>query len=171
MWCGFDRLSHRVWKLFLCSATKYENYFYALLFYFLNAKVFIIELLFKWAKLAKFIRYEALWELLFKQTFFYHKVHGEQVKWWRFWGLWGTSEMFWKGHEFSVGRCRKTFSLMKRFFTTLRFVQNDMVLFLLTIRNLFQWKNYFWNAKVFYYSYVFKEAKWEFASELMKRVF
>ena len=74
-------LSHRVWKLFLCSVTKYENYFYALLFYFLNAKVFIIELLFKWAKLAKFIRYEALWELLFKQTFFYHKVHGEQVKW------------------------------------------------------------------------------------------
>ena len=58
----------------------YENYFYALLFYFLNAKVFIIELLFKYAKLAKFIRYEALWELLFKQTFFYHKVHGEQVK-------------------------------------------------------------------------------------------
>ena len=31
--------------------------------------------------------------------------------------------------------------------------------FLLTIRNLFQWENYFWNAKVFYYSYVFKEAK------------
>ena len=81
LWCGFDRLSHRVWKLFLCSATKYENYFYALLFYFLNAKVFIIELLFKWAKLAKFIRYEALWELLFKQTFFYHKVHGDVVKW------------------------------------------------------------------------------------------
>ena len=43
--------------------------------------------------------------------------------------------------------------------------------FLLTIRNLFQWENYFWNAKVFYYSYVFKEAKYEFASELMKRVF
>ena len=63
------------------SATLYENYFYALLFYFLNAKVFILELLFKWAKLAKFIRSEALWELLFKQTFFYHKVHGEQVKW------------------------------------------------------------------------------------------
>ena len=43
--------------------------------------------------------------------------------------------------------------------------------FLLTIRNLFQWENYFWNAKIIYYSYVFKEAKWEFASELMKRVF
>ena len=46
----------------------------------LKRKDFIIELLFKYAKLAKFIRYEALWELLFKQTFFYLKVHGEQVK-------------------------------------------------------------------------------------------
>ena len=55
--------------------------FMLFLFYFLNAKVFIIELLFKWAKLAKFIRYEALWELLFKQTFFYHKVLGDVVKW------------------------------------------------------------------------------------------
>ena len=46
----------------------------------LKRKDFIIELLFKYAKLAKFIRYEALWELLFKQTFFYHKVHGDVVK-------------------------------------------------------------------------------------------
>ena len=62
------------------SATVYENYFYALLFYFLNAKVLFFHYFFKYAKLAKFIRYEALWELSFKQTFFYHKVHGEQVK-------------------------------------------------------------------------------------------
>ena len=44
--------------------------------------------------------------------------------------------MFWEGHGYSVGRCRKTFSLMKRFFTMLRFVQNDTLCFLLTIRNL-----------------------------------
>ena len=73
-------------NVFICgvastgSATVYENYFYALLFYFLNAKVLFFHYFFKYAKLAKFIRYEALWELLFKQTFFYHKVHGEQVK-------------------------------------------------------------------------------------------
>ena len=36
-------LSHRVWKLFLCSATKYENYFYALLFYFWNAKFLLLN--------------------------------------------------------------------------------------------------------------------------------
>ena len=62
---------------------------------FLNRKDFFSWIaFFKWAKLAKFIRYETLWELLFKQTFFYHKVLGEQVKGWRFWGHWGTSEMF-----------------------------------------------------------------------------
>ena len=60
---------------------------------------------------------------------FYHKVHGDMVKWLRFWRLWGTSEMFWKGHGFSIGKCRKIFSFMKRFFTMLRFVQNDRVMF------------------------------------------
>ena len=25
--------------------------------------------------------------------YFYHKVHGVMVKWWRFWGLWGTLEI------------------------------------------------------------------------------
>ena len=57
-----------------------ENYFYALLFYFLDAKFLLLNYFFKYAKLAKFIRSEALWELLFKQTFFYHKVHGDVVK-------------------------------------------------------------------------------------------
>ena len=37
---------------------------------FLNAKIFLSSLCFKEAKLAKFIRFEALWELLFKQAYF-----------------------------------------------------------------------------------------------------
>ena len=69
--CGFDYAQPRCMKII----------FYALLFYFLNAKFLFFHYFFKWAKLAKFIRSEALWELLFKQTFFYHKVHGEQLKW------------------------------------------------------------------------------------------
>ena len=85
------------------------------------------------------------------------------------------SEMWWNDSAFEDSeehwklwrREVEIFCFLKRFFTMLRFVQNDTVCFLLTIRNL----NYFWNAKIFYYSYVFKEAKWEFASELMKRVF
>ena len=79
-----------VW-LRLRSATVYENYFYAqppcmkiifMLFCFIfeTQRFLLLNCFFKYAKLAKFIRYEALWELLFKQTFFYHKVHGEQVK-------------------------------------------------------------------------------------------
>ena len=37
---------------------------------FLNAKIFLSSLCFKEAKLAKFIRFEALWKLLFKQAYF-----------------------------------------------------------------------------------------------------
>ena len=64
-----------VW-LRLRSATVYENYFYALLFYFLNAKVLFFHYFFKYAKLAKFIRSEASWKLYI----FYHKVLGDVVK-------------------------------------------------------------------------------------------
>ena len=32
--------------------------------------------------------------------YFYHKVHGDWVKRLCFWGLWGTSEMFWQVHRF-----------------------------------------------------------------------
>ena len=111
------------------SATVYENYFYALLFYFLNAKVLFFHYFFKYAKLAKFIRSEASWK------------------------LW---------------RCEvEIFFFMKRFFTMLRFVQNDTVLFFYSRLGIW----IILNAKIFYYSYIFKEAKWEFASELMKRVF
>ena len=58
------------------SATVYENYFYALLFYFLDAKFLLLNYFFKYAKLAKFIRSEARWKLYI----FYHKVHGDVVK-------------------------------------------------------------------------------------------
>ena len=57
-------------------ATVYENYFYALLFYFLDAKFLLLNYFFKRAKLAKFIRSEARWKLYI----FYHKVHGDVVK-------------------------------------------------------------------------------------------
>ena len=56
---------------------------------FWNAKIIYYSYVFKEAKLAKFIRYEALWKLYI----FYHKVLGDVVKWWRFWGLWGTLEI------------------------------------------------------------------------------
>ena len=58
------------------SATVYENYFYALLFYFLDAKFLLLNYFFKYAKLAKFIRSEARWKLYI----FYHKILGDVVK-------------------------------------------------------------------------------------------
>ena len=57
--------------------------------YFWNAKIFYYSYIIKEAKLAKFIRFEAGWKLYI----FYHKVLGDVVKWWRFWGLWGTLEI------------------------------------------------------------------------------
>ena len=57
--------------------------------YFYTQRFFYLLYVFKGAKLAKFIRYEALWKLYI----FYHKVLGDVVKWWRFWGLWGTLEI------------------------------------------------------------------------------
>ena len=85
-WCGFDyaqppkveiiffsptltstTLSHRGGKLFYCMF---------LCFIFWNAKIFYYSYIFKGAKLAKFIRFEALWKLYI----FYHKVLGDVVK-------------------------------------------------------------------------------------------
>ena len=99
--------------------------------FFESQRFFFLNCFFKWAKLAKFIRDEAMWWRMkdARCEYFNHEVHGDVVKWLRFWELWGTSEMFWESHGYSVGRCRKTFSLMKRFFTTLCLVQNDRVLF------------------------------------------
>ena len=62
---------------------------YSIFCNFFNAKIFYYSYIIKEAKLAKFIRYEALWKLYI----FYHKVLGDIVKWWRFWGLWGTLEI------------------------------------------------------------------------------
>ena len=121
---------------------------------FLKRKVFLSSLCFKVAKLAKFIRYEAVWKVclfsitkftemewndcIFKRTkehrrcsgkpyiiwdsygmtndvymnrfvILYHKVHGVRVKWLRFWGHWGTSEIFCEEHY------------------NLRFLRNDKV--------------------------------------------
>ena len=73
------------WFCFLLAIRnlfQWENYFW-------NAKIIYYSYVFKEAKLAKFIRYEALWKLYI----FYHKVLGDVVKRWRFWGLWGTLEI------------------------------------------------------------------------------
>ena len=156
----------------LRSATVYENYFYALLFYFLNAKIFFILIMFlreqSWRNsfamklygncylnrlfsITKFT--ESRWnDSVFECSEEHRRCSGKVTNF----RLAGVEKLFpwWRDSSLLYASFRMTWFC-----------------FLLTIRNLFQWKNYFWNAKVFYYSYVFKEAKREFASELMKRVF
>ena len=86
--------------------------------YFWNAKIFYYSNVFKGAKLAKFIRFEAMWKL----GVFYITKFTEN--WWNDCVFAGTEE-HWK-----LWRCEvEIFCFMKRFFTMLRFVQNDTVLF------------------------------------------
>ena len=58
------------------SLANWESCVLNILLYLSNNKVIVTDyksatsVFFKWAKLAKFIRFEALWELLFKQAYF-----------------------------------------------------------------------------------------------------
>ena len=142
-------------------------FLYSIFCNFLKRKGYLfLNYFFKWAKLAKFIRYEALWKLYI----FYHKVLGDGVKWLRFWAHWGTSEMFWmrdegwgvkswswwivKGCEMQDGVYayrKEPFPLWRDSSLCCASFRMRRLCFLLTIRNL----NYFWNAKIFYYSNVF----------------
>ena len=108
--------------------------------YFWNAKIFYYSYIFKGAKLAKFIRFEAGWKLYI----FYHKV------------LWNDCVLEGSEEHWKLWRCEvEIFFFMKRFFTMLRFVQNDTVLFFYSRLGIW----IILNAKIFYYSYIIKEAK------------
>ena len=67
---------------------------------FLYAKIFFILIMFlreqSWRNsfALKRMEIDAGYEVRVKRCeYFYHKVHGVMVKWWRFWGLWGTLEI------------------------------------------------------------------------------
>ena len=131
---------------------------------FWNAKIIYYSYVFKEAKLAKFIRFEAGWKLYI----FYHKVLGDVVKRWRFWGLWGILE----NREVVSCEVVKSWSWNILLF--------EEILHYATLHS--EWQGYvfylrlgiwiiFETQRFLYYSYVFKEAKWEFASELMKRMY
>ncbi len=66
-------------------------------------------------------------------------------------GAFEGSEEHWKLWRSEV----EIFCFMKRFFTMLRFVQNDTVLFFYSRLGIW----IILNAKIFYYSYIIKEAK------------
>ena len=74
--------------------------------------------------------------------------------------LWVMRDELW-GMSAGWSREVEIFCFMKRFFTMLRFVQNNRVLFLLMIRNLYYWGGFFLNRKGFYYWIAFlSELSW-----------
>ena len=93
--------------------------------FFLYAKIFYYSYIFKGAKLAKFIRYEALWKLMWDE------VRDTSIS------ITKCTEMGWNDCVFErteehwkLWRCEvEIFFFMKRFFTMLCFVQKDTVLF------------------------------------------
>ena len=134
-------LSHRVWKLFLCSFVL-----------FFKRKGFYSWIAFKWAKLVKFIRFEARWEL---ELFFITKF---TEMWWNDGVFEGSEEhrrCSGKVTNFRLAGVEKLFPWWRDSSLLCASFRMTWFCFLLTIRNL----NYFLNAKLFYYSYVFKEAK------------
>ena len=136
---------------------------FSFVLFFETKKIIYYYYVFKEAKLAKFIRFEAGWKLYISITKFWRcgemmailmalrnigkswscELWSREVVKLKYFAFWRVSSL-----------CCATFRMTR-------------LCFLLTIRNL----NYFWNAKIFYNSCVFKKAKWEFASELLKRVF
>ncbi len=119
---------------------------------FWKAKIFIIELLFKWAKLAKFIRYEAVWKLsLFFITKFSEMLWNDSV----FEGTEEHRRCSGKVTDFRLESVEKFFPLWRDSSLLYASFRMTWFCFLLTIRNLYHWGNYFWNAKIFFLELLF----------------
>ena len=139
--------------------------------YFWNAKIFYYSYIIKEAKLAKFIRFEAMWWRM-KDEGWRMKDEGCGVRsagckysitkfsemWWNDGVFEGSEEhrrCSGKVTNFRLADVEKLFPWWRDSSLLYASFRMTWFCFLLTIRNL----NYFWNAKIFYYSYVFKEAK------------
>ena len=97
--------------------------------------------------------------------YFYHKVHGDGVKWLCFWGHWGISEMFWMCSEVvKLWSCEdvilKYFALWRDSSLRCASFRMTRLYILLMIRNLFQWENCFWIAKIFFWIAFLSELSW-----------
>ena len=128
-------LSHQVWKLFLCSFVlffKRKGFYYWIAF---------------------------LSELSWRNSFALkrggnciYSITKFTEMWWND-GVFEGSEEHWrcsgKVTNFRLAGVEKLFPLWRD--SSLLYASFRMTgfCFLLTIRNLFQWENYFWNAKIF----------------------
>ena len=134
-------LSHQVWKLFLCSFVlffKRKGFYYWIAFLSMLSwrNLFALKRVGNCIySITKFT--ESRWnDGVFEGSEEHRRCSGKVTNF----RLAGVEKLFpwWRDSSLLYASFRMTWFC-----------------FLLTIRNL----NYFWNAKVFYYSYVFKEAK------------
>ena len=136
--------------------------------FFGTQRFFFLELLFKWAKLAKFIRFEAMWKL---SLFFITKF---TEMWWNDSVFEGSEEhrrCSGKVTDIRLAGVEKLFPLWRD--SSLRCASFRMtgLCFLLTIRNLIIGGIFFESQRFFFLNCFFKWAKWEFVGQLMKHVF
>ena len=132
--------------------------------FFETQRFFFLELLFMWAKLAKFIRYEAMWWRMKDEGCGVKSMSREGVSC----ELWVMNYEVWvRGEVVKL----KYFASWKD--SSLRYASFRMtgLCFLLAIRNLYYWGDFFESQRFFFLNCFFKWAKWEFASELRKLCF
>jgi len=127
--------------------------------FFLKRKDFYYWItFFKWAKLAKFIRYEAMWKL---SLFFITKF---TEMWWNDSVFEGSEEhrrCSGKVTDIRLAGVEKLFPWWKDSSLCYASFRMTGLCFLLTIRNLFQWENCFWIAKIFFIFFMFlREQSW-----------
>ena len=102
--------------------------------------------------------------------YFYHKVHGESVKWLCFWAHWGTSEMFWMCSEVvKLWRCDFEIFYWRDSSLCCAPFRMTRLYILLMIRNLFQWENCFWIAKIFFWIAFLSELSWRNSFAMKRR--
>ena len=134
-------LSHRVWKLFLCSFVL-----------FFKRKGF-----YSWITFLSMLSWRNLFALKRVGNCIYSITKFTESRW--------NDSVFECSEEhrrcsgkvtnFRLAGVEKLFPWWRDSSLLYASFRMTWFCFLLTIRNL----NYFWNAKIFYYSYVFKEAK------------
>ena len=134
-------LSHQVWKLFLCSFVlffKRKGFYYWIAFLSMLSWRNLFALKRVGNCIYSITKFTEMWwnDSVFEGSEEHRRCSGKVTNF----RLAGVEKLFpwWRDSSLLYASFRMTWFC-----------------FLLTIRNL----NYFWNAKIFYYSYVFKEAK------------
>ena len=157
-----------------CSGKRTVFFYFCEFWLFYTQRFSLFSLCFKGAKLAKFIRYEAMWKLMWDEirdasisiTKFTKMVWNDGV-------FEGTEEYrrcsgcvakLWSCEVVKLWRCEdvilKYFALWRDSSLRCASFRMTRLYILLMIRNLFQWENCFWIAKIFFWIAFLSELSW-----------